>query len=313
MSNNLKTHSPHHHLLAKKLCKLASTLFLAGALFSTNGCVTPPKTSFDDYEKHTKEKTAPEYPVDCAILVSAPKAWYEYLRIPLEPIYENIVASALKENINIHGYTITYNACKQDLENVLRDPAIQTIVVTGHGEWNEWSIGKDEVTEYGLKRFMHDNNLPKKHGLFIRHTCGIGRYRSPPNPLLDKKYQEAITATLAQYGATNITIDDTWNDDDRNFGTPRSRITYDLCCDSRRETLEKNVNFWNTYINALGTDDECEALGTSVVDDPTKTRGYEGVITPLTYLLNPIPEPNSNIYKQTDLQANHGTHQNNHD
>ena len=196
-------------MLKKTLC----SLLLGSSVLLSGGCATPEKTSYEKYQDLQSMQIAPS--VDAVILVAEPRDIYEHLRVPVEWIYEWVIAAALKDN-GVKRYTITFNATTHDLFNAVENPEIQTIVVAGHGEWDHWCASDTDIHEYQLKQFIERNHIPKKKGLFIRHTCGADRFR--------------------------------------NDGSEKT------------------------------------AFGTSVMDNITKTRGYDFLSSPFDYIFSPIPE-----------------------
>ena len=275
-------------IVKKTLCSLVSSLVLAGGLLFSGGCSLPQKVSFDNYKQLKEKKVASK--VDCAILVAKPRDWYEHLRVPFEFVYEDVVASELKEKLEIKGYTITFNATWKDLQDILKDPSIQTIIVAGHGKWYDWCASDRAVTEDMLDKFMKENNLPKKNGFFIRHTCGNDRYGYCTPHLLDNFEYSMVLKSLAACGARDIIVDDSWTDDDACFAKKRSRISYVLVPNCELEKLERFVDYWNFLMAERGKGCERKAFGSSIVNHPSKTCGYEGIVGPWDYLTNPIPE-----------------------
>ena len=281
MSNPLKSHFLIKLVLLKKtLFELVSAALFAGTSLFFGGCSTPKKVDFEAYKQNLP---------DCAILVSEPRDWYEHLRLPFEFIYECAVASALKEKLEIKGYTVTFNARWEDLERVLSDDSIQTIVVAGHGKWYEWHASDRTVTDGMIAKFMKFNNIKKKRGFFIRHTCGSRRYAFG-GLLISDAERINLTKLLESYGAKNVVLDLTLNDDDENFGRKRNRIKYSLSQTADKKYLENIVDLWNNRFDMSVKSNEVHPLGSSVVDNPSKTRGYEGIVGPIDYIFSPIPD-----------------------
>ncbi len=249
-----------------------------------SGCSLPQKTAFKQYQVQKQSN------VDCAILVASPQEFYEYLRIPFEFIYELVVASALKEHLEISNYTVTFNAKWEDLQKVLLDKNIKAIVVAGHGKWYNWDASDTTVNNFKISKFMKENKLSKRNLFFIRHTCGNGHYGAEVPHLYDNYDYAIIVNSLARCGARNIIVDDSWTEEDSNFGKKRNRISYVLVPSSDKEKLDSLVFFWNAEITARGIDCKRPALGDVIVNHNSKTRGYEGTVSPLEYLLNPIPK-----------------------
>lgn len=276
--------------MKRTLCDLLSSLILSASLLSV-GCAVPEKIDFEDYQESKVRKKTLE--AECAILVSAPNHWWEYFRIPFEFIYEKSVASALAEEAGVKTYTITFDAKWQDLKLVLRDPKVKHIIITGHGSWSTWQASDCTVYEDMIAAFMARNNLAKKSGFFIRHTCGNNRYA--PIEVLDKHEYATLITSLEDYGAKNIFVDVHWTDQDMMFGKKRNRISYTLSSeymDSKytQEQIEKIIDFWNEKIAAKWRENECIILGASVSEDPYKIRCYEGIVGPFEYIFDPIPD-----------------------
>ncbi len=204
-------------MLKKTLC----SLLIGSSVLLGSGCATPKRMGYDRYKLLQSMYVTPS--VDAIILVAEPRDFHEQLRKPFECVYEWAVASALKDN-GVKKYTVTFNATRKDLLNAIENPEIQTIVVAGHGQWGWWCASDSTVYESQVEQFMAHNNIPKKKGLFIRHTCGQDRIRSN------------------------------------------------------------------------GT--EKVPFGKSVVDDASKTRGYDFIAGPIDYIFNPIPD-----YKVPKIQA----------
>lgn len=270
----------------KTLCRLVPTLFLSASSILFSGCSVPKKVDFSDYKASIKNGQSG---VDCAILVAEPTEWYEYFRLPFEPVYEGVVASALKERLEARKYTITFNATWDDLQDVLRDPSVRTIVIAGHGFWYSWRYSdRQRVTYDQVKEFMAKNSIPKKTGLFIKHTCGSQRY---PNfsPVIDEKEVFLAKKYLEFYGARDVCIDTNWTEEDEMFGANRNRFLYRTKDNADMHNIEKQVEFWNALIAEKGRSRENDAFGRCIVDHPSKLKAFSGIVSPLEYLLNPIP------------------------
>lgn len=273
-------------MLKQSLC----SLIIGCSVFLNSGCATPKRTSFDTYKEVLKgRKTVKERP-DAVILVSEPSEWWENFRKPGEWLYEWVTAAALKD-IGVKQYTITFNAKKRDLYRAISDPNIQTIVVSGHGRWDHWSASDGNVEEFNLRDYMTANNIQKKKGFFIRHTCGNECDITLGNSTIQETPEEEIFKTYFMYfGAVDIKIDRLWLQADIYGEKPHDRIEYKLAPKANRWKIEETAEQYNKYLFEQGKKLKSPAFGTCVLEDITKTRGYDFVSDPRDYICNPIPE-----------------------
>lgn len=116
------------------------------------------------------------------------------------PAYVARVELAFGQKANL----VKKAATKKDFFTTIRDDSIQNIVIFGHGSWGSWVATDGVVNSDRLYQ-----EIARKKGLLVRHTCGRGQdrfdeeffYLSPENRgklnnLIEKYNQKIVPWTI---------------------------------------------------------------------------------------------------------------------
>ncbi|MBI5002269.1 hypothetical protein HZC31_02705 [Candidatus Woesearchaeota archaeon] len=263
------------------------------AALATAGLAT--YASLCGYFSHEASKLPNPNTDKLAIMITKPVHWFDYLRYfpGATDLYVHRVETAFGK------HAIVYDPVKNgDVVEVLEDTSISDVVIAGHGSWDQWSApGARIIAHPHNLLFGHDKDgipkkidYPPKEGLFVRHTCGIGRQTLT--------YPEISLGTIWPYQwEMQTAVPEVVR---MIIGTPEHRSKGKVFIIIREGTIVEDADsvkidaimekyYRDVIANAAITVEGNKQLGTEVMTKKENVRGWDYVTTPLLFLWDPIP------------------------
>ncbi len=168
------------------------------------------------------------------------------------------IRRSLKKKFGLSDLEIAlvFGATREDLNDVLNNPRVQHVVVSGHGTWKEWIDSNAEpVTNRDLEL---EEGMPKKES-FVRVTCG--------EPLHHDKFDDQLGTPFTQanntFGRSRLTtayeiyIHPLACTNPDEFERKRDRALYRSILSEPRKTIEEIAN---DLISLFGISDLANAI-----------------------------------------------------
>ncbi len=131
-----------------------------------------------------------------AILIStSTNKWFEEAFSKFSPVISPAYVARVEIAFGQRANVVKLGATSDDLFAVLRDDAIQHVVIFGHGSWISWQA--TDRTVYASE--LEDSKFKRKEGYLVRHTCGEERETKTVRAfVLDEEKWEQIQALVSE-------------------------------------------------------------------------------------------------------------------